>query len=127
MNEYPLYPELPEAGKQEAQRLVDKFKEQLKEQIEKAAEDALSDLYCNIVPHIESDSWTNYRNAMMDGFKDYNNRKVQGEYDFKKIRKAIYKDFKEELVADLNQDLLDEVEKLKESLEFERDLRYRRP
>ena len=49
----------------------------------------------------------------MDGFKDYNNRLVQGEYDFKQIREKIYKDYREEIIKDLNQDMIKEIENLK--------------
>jgi hypothetical protein len=111
--EYPLYPELPEPGAQQAQALIDRFKEQVK----KAAEECIDDFYTDIVPHIESDSWTNYRNAMMDGFREYGNRMTQGEHDFKKIRQQIYKDFRDEIVADLNQDLVKEIERLKGTIQ----------
>ena len=86
-NEYPLYPTLSEPGKEEAQKLIDQFKVDLTN----AADEVLGKMYCDVIPHIESDSWTNYRNAMMDGFRNYDNRMVQGEHDFKDIRAEIYK------------------------------------
>ncbi len=113
-DKYPLYPELSEAGGAEAQFLVDKFKDE----IIKAANDVIGTLYCDIACHIESDSWTNYRNQMLEGFKNYNNRKIQGEYDFKQIRKAILKEHREDIVEDLNQDMLKEIESLKTTIEF---------
>ena len=115
-NKYPLYPTLSEAGKEEAQNLVDDFIKVLT----KAAEEAISRLYTDLTPHIESDSWTNYRNDMMAGFKDYGNRMVQGEHDFKEIRQAIYKEFRKDIIKDLNQDLVKENEDLKRQLEQER-------
>jgi len=108
-NGFPLYPELPEAGREEAQALIDKFKEQLK----KAAHDAISDLYCDVAVFIESDSWGNFRNKLMDGFKNYSNRKLQADYDFKEIRRQIFKEFRADIIKDLNQDLVEENEKLK--------------
>ena len=113
VNEFPLYPELPEAGKEEAQALVDKFKEQLK----KAAQDAISDLYTDVAVFIESDSWSNFRNKLMDGFKNYNNRKLQADYDFKEIRQQIFKEFRADIINDLNQDLVAENEGLKKDVE----------
>lgn len=113
-NDFPLYPELPEDGKKEAQALIDNFKTELV----KAAENAIGDLYCDVVEHIESDSWTNYRNHIMDGFKDYGNRKIQGEHEFKEIRQAIYREFRDEIIVDLNQDLVKENNDLKEQVEF---------
>jgi len=121
-DEFPLYPDLPQAGVEEAEALVNKFKEQLK----KAAEEAIGELYCDIAPHIESDSWTNFRNALMDGFRNYDNRHLQASYDFKEIRQAIFRDFRDEILEDLNQDLVEEIDRLKEQLQWERDLRSRR-
>ena len=113
-DQYPLYPELSEAGKEEAQALIEKFKVQLK----KAFDNVLSDMYTDIVVHIESDSWTNYRNHMLDGFKNYNNRKIQGEYDFKEIRQAILRNHREDIIEDLNQDMVKEIEDLKKTIEM---------
>ena len=117
-DEYPLYPELPEAGKVEAQKLIDGFKDKLK----KAADEAITEMYCDVAVFIESDSWSNYRNKMMDGFRDYGNRKIQGDYDFKEIRQTIYKEFRDEIVEDLNLDLVEEISSLKKQLESEREL-----
>ena len=122
-NEYPfhLFPELPEAGQEEAQKLIDKFKEALK----KAADEVISDLYCGIVPYIESDSWTNFRNQLMYGFRDYKNRKIQSEYDFKKIREQIFKEYRDDLIKDLDQDMVKEIESLKKTIESLQEMRRR--
>lgn len=111
-DEYPLYPEPSEAGKEEAQKLIDQFKVEIK----KAADNVIGQMYCDVVPHIESDSWTNYRNAMMDGFRNYDNRMVMGEHDFKNIRAAIYKEYRDEIIVDLNQDMVEEIEALKNQI-----------
>ena len=92
--EYPLFPMLPEAGKVEAQAILDQFKGRMV----KTCEEALGRLYVEVIPHIESDSWTNFRNNMMDGFKGYQNRLVQGEYDFKAIREKIYSEYRAEII-----------------------------
>lgn len=106
---YPLFPNLPEEGEKEAQALIDRFKERLKV----VADEIIGELYCDVAVHIESDSWTNYRNELMDGFRNYDNRKVQGEHDFKEIRQAILKNHREDIIADLNQDMLKEIGDLK--------------
>ena len=116
--QYPLYPTLPEAGAQEAQELIERFKQQLKT----AAEFAIADLYTDILPHIESDAWTNYRNQMMEGFKDYDNRKIQGEHDFKALRQQIYREFRDDIIKDLDQDNLEEIERLKREIEHLREM-----
>jgi glycosylphosphatidylinositol transamidase (GPIT) subunit GPI8 len=115
--EFPLYPRLADGGAEVIQGLLDRFKHDLK----KAAESVISDFYCDITPHAESDHWTNYREQIVSGLCNYNNRKVQGEYDFAKIRRAIFKDFREEIIKDLNADLLKEVDELKANLKSERE------
>ena len=112
MNEYPLYPELSEEGKKEAQQLIDNFKAN----IAKVAEDVIANLYCDIVSDIESDSWQNFRLQIMDGYKNYNNRKIQNRWDFKEIRQQIFKEFREDIISDLNQDVLEENENLKKQI-----------
>ena len=116
--QYPLYPTLPEAGAQEAQELIERFKQQLKT----AAEFAFTDFYTNILPYIESDSWLNFRNQMLEGFLNYNNRKIQGEYDFKQLRQQIYREFRDEIIKDLDQDNLEEIERLKREVEHLREM-----
>ena len=108
-NKYPLYPQLTEAGEEEAQSIINRFKEDIK----KVADEAIGKLYCDVAIYIDSDSWTNFRNELMDGFRDYNNRKIQGEYDFKEIRAQIYKEYREDINEDLNQDILKENEDFK--------------
>ena len=112
-DEYPLYPKLSEAGQQEAQQLIDSFKTALKT----AAEEVISNLYCDVIFYIESDSWANFRNELMDGLRNYANRRVQGEYDFKQIRQQIFEDFKDEIIKDLDQDNLEKIKELKVCLE----------
>ena len=118
--EYPLYPKLSEEGKKEAQLIIDDFKENLK----KVAKEAISAFYCDVAMYIESDSWTNFRNELLDGFRDYNNRKIQGEYDFKKIRQAIYREYRDEIIKDLNRDLVEENEELKKTIESLQKTRF---
>ena len=113
MSEFPFYPTLPEGGGEQVQKLMDAFKEKMA----KICDDTLGDLYTDISCHAETDHWTNYRNKLMDGFRNYSNRLVQGEHDFKAIRAEIFKDFREDIIKDLNQDLLDEVANLKETIE----------
>ena len=108
--EYPLYPKLQDEGEKEAVQVLNAFVKKIK----KAAEEAVRDFCVEALPYIESDSWTNFRNEIMDGFRNYNNRKIQDNYDFAEIRKSIYKEFRDDIIADLNQDNLKEIKKLKE-------------
>ena len=119
--EYPLFPELSEEAGISAQELINKFKTEMT----KVANEVIEDFYCDVVQHIEDDSWTNFRNELMDGFRDYDNRKIQGEYDFKDIRQTILKNHREEIIEDLNSDMLAEIESLKKQLEFQRKVNDR--
>jgi len=106
-------PELTTEGKLEAEALIEDFKNKIK----RAADEAVSGLYVNVMGYIESDSWSNFRNQIMAGFKNYNN-KILAKYDFKEIRKEIYKEFKDDIIKDLNQDLIEENNSLKETIDF---------
>ena len=112
-NERLFCPELPEEGAEEAVRLIECFKEKLKA----AADEAISDLYCHILPTIESDAWTNMRNILLDRICDYSNSRTHSSVDYKRIREAIFHEFRDEIIADLNQDLLDEIASLKRRLD----------
>ena len=111
--EYPLYPELTDQGKEEAQKIMDSFKPKLV----KLMEEVLGDLYTDVSYYVDSDHWTNYRNALMDGFKGYSGGKANHQYDYKELRQTIYRNHKEEIVRDLNRDLVEENERLKAQIE----------
>ena len=113
--EYPLYPELTEEGKKEAQELMIRFEKTLKESAIKIIEDFSTDFYCNISHEIESDHWINFRQKIVNALCDYKN-KSHAKYDFSKIRKSIYHHHKEEIVKDLNQDLLKRIKELESQL-----------
>lgn len=120
--EYPLYPELTEQGKEEAQRILDSFK--LK--IASLVNEILGEIYKDVAIHIESDSWINYRNHFMDGFKGYTSGRKVHSCDFKELRQAIYKNHKDEIIKDLNQDLVEENKRLAEEVNDLRKLRQDR-
>ena len=122
--QYPLFPLLSEEGEIEAQKLIDAFKVKITKVIKDVTEETIGELYCDIVPYIGSDSWINYRNDLMDGFKDYNNRKIQGDYDFKEIRQTILKEHQVDIIKDLNQDMLEKIKKQKETIEFLQNVRH---
>ncbi len=104
------YPELSEDGQNQAQALIDTFKIEMR----KAADEILGQLYINIIPHIESDAWTNYRNDIMSGFRGYD--KCHNEHNFKAIRAEIFKEHREEIIKDLDQDNLAKIKELEEQL-----------
>ena len=119
---YPLFPLLPDVAKEEAQQLIEDFKTEMK----RAADEVISKLYTDIVFYIESDTWSNFRNKIVDGMRNYNNRHLQGKYDFKQIRESLLREYRDALIEDMNQDLVEENEKLKKELEFERQINDKR-
>ena len=122
-HEYPLYPTLAPEAQREAQAIMDGFKQSMMA----LCQETLSQLYCDVPMYIESDGWNNFRNDLLAGLQNYGNRKVQASYDFDKIRRAIFDAYREEIIQDLNQDLLDEVQRLKEVLKRERERSVVRP
>lgn len=119
-----LYPELTEDGAQKAADAMERFRQMIANVARDCIDEAVSNIYCDVIPNIESDSWTNFRNALMDGLCDYGNRRDHKDYDFKRIRQAILAEHREEIIADLNQDLLDEVESLKSTIDMIQRNRY---
>lgn len=123
-NNYPLYPELNNDGNKDAQELMNKFKAQAKKMLTSLLDDYMSEFYIDILPEIETDSWQNYRNTMMEGFQNYNNRHAHNRFDFKEIRQQIYNDFREDIIKDLNQDNLDKIAELEKSIEYLQQNRF---
>ena len=111
--EHPFYPKLSAEGEKEADLWLQKFRDKMK----KVADEVVSETYTSCVEYIESDSWMNFRNEILDGFRNYNN-KIKAEYDFKTIRAEIYKQFHDEIIQDLNQDILKENQNLKEQIKL---------
>lgn len=118
MTKNPDYPMLSEAGALEAEQVI----EHAKRALQRVCEEALSKIYVDIPTYIESDSWQNFRNEMMDGFKDYGWAKLRNAYDFKQIRSKIYADFREEIIKDLDQDNLAKIADLEKEIIHLREL-----
>ena len=124
--EFPLYPELKEEAKKEAQALMDGFKKKIEEKMLEVCKGVLTDLYCDVAMYIESDSWSNFRNEILQGFSKYGNRKLQADYAFAKIRKTIFEEHREEIIKEVEQDIVKENESLTKQLEWERSLNRNR-
>ncbi len=117
--EFPLYPDLSPEAAEEAAQLLETFKGKML----KVCEETLSTLYTDISAYIESDQWSNFRNQVLDGLKNYNNRKIQGKYDFAAIRKAILDEHRADIIDDLDQDMLEEIQTLKMRIRHMEEMR----
>lgn len=109
-----MYPELDEEGKYKAEELMKKFNTDLKEYASEIFKKYSQDFYTDIINHIESDSWTNFRVDLLHSICNYKELRKDFRYDARRIRKAIFENFKDEIIEDLNQDLYEENKKLKE-------------
>ena len=114
---YPLYPDLPEEAAEKFIERMNDFRVSLKKVAGDLIEEILNDYYGNLIDYVEGDAWNNFRQTIVNGLTDYNTRKVQGEYEFKKIRRHMFVEYRDEIIPDLNQDLLEENEKLKERID----------
>jgi hypothetical protein len=121
--EYPLYPSLTEDGKKEAQMLMDHFSRILKTTVEKMIQECQSEFYTDILNEVESDHWQNYRTKIINALCDYRNKK-HSVHDFDRIRESIYRNHKDLIIPDLNQDLLKEIESLKQQLKIAYENRF---
>lgn len=88
----------------EAQEFIDSFKIKLQEIINIA----LGEAYVNLMPYIETDAWTNYREALR--------LELEHEYKFSKFKSEWAKDFRRAVFVENR----DEMQKLIKSDMYER-------
>ena len=112
-------PTLPEFAVKQAEQLIEDFKVELK----KAADEVIGTLYTDVSLWIEGDSWGNFRNQVMGGYRDYYDNKASQAYDFKVIRESLLREHREEIIEDLNQDMVEKIAKLEETIESLRNQR----
>lgn len=101
----------------QATELVERFKKDLI----KCAEETISRLYVDLIPHIESDAWLNFRNDVRDEVQkeliaDALSTEY-GRYSFGwRTRQLIFKEHHDQLVTVINLDHVSEIQRLKEEL-----------
>jgi hypothetical protein len=109
------FPELSEQGNQDALHLVERFKSKL----QTVAEEMIGELYCNLIPHIETDAWTNYREecrlALQKEYCQSETASSEQAWAFY-VRKAIFVQFREELEKGIIADQVKEIARLREML-----------
>jgi hypothetical protein len=117
------WPQMTEEQLSLCERLIEKFKGQLKS----AAEDALSTVYVDVMPHIESDTFLNFKSQAMSVIRGYATKDAltAGDYSGQHIRAKIFEEHKNELVELINQDHLATIKGLREDLKCEREYNRR--
>lgn len=102
---------LGEQAEKDAQEFLDRFKKRMKDIID----ETLGEAYVDCMPWIEADSWGNMRNHMLDWIRGY--RKLPS-YDAKQVREAIYKEYRDDIIKDLDQDHLARIKELEELVQW---------
>ena len=120
-NQYSIHPELTEEAAIAAQNLIERFKRQLKKDAENTIDEVLGRYYSDLVFWIESDSWSNFRSQIVDAICNYPKFEEQAPYDGAKIRQAIFREYRDEIIEDLNQDNLKKIEELEKEVVRLRD------
>lgn len=112
------WPEMNDAQRELMERLVNNFKKKMLS----AAEDAMATFYCDILPHIESDVFLNFKTHALSAVKGYAREDaLRGDsYSGVEIRNQIYRDHKDEIVKLLDGDNLKRIKQLEEDLKRER-------
>lgn len=98
---------------QTVQQSVEQILTQFKENIKKVQNDTISEIYCDLLPYFEDDLIANMRMRMIQDLK-YSDEKYG--YDFINIRKKIFLENREEIIRDLDQDNLNEIKRLQDSI-----------
>lgn len=114
--QFPQYPELTEEAELLAQKFIDSKKDHIKKLIKEVSEEVLGDIYTDVASWIKCDSWSNFRQQIIDFVCDYGRLREHCDWDAQKIRKRIFQEYKEELIEDLNQDNLKKIKELEEQI-----------
>lgn len=112
-----------EALAKAGEEYIAKFKNRFKS----VAEEVLGQIYVDLMPHIENDSWQNYRNDLRSALAhDYSKPEwLRDEHVWaREFRAMIVKEHREALLDGLNKDLLKQVEDLKTELRHAYECRH---
>lgn len=110
---------LSEKGHQEALALIESFKKQIKN----IADQTIGNVYTEIMPYIESDSWLNYREHLRLEMQNKYLKKetlTTEEAWGKFIREAIFTQFREELEQGIIRDQQERIKTLEKWLDERR-------
>jgi hypothetical protein len=97
----------------------------VKKKITTVVDDSIAELYTDIGQWIESDAWSNYRQTIVNGLKDYVRSRDTNRHDFVEMRRVMLRDYRAEIIADLNADMVEEIRCLKDRIQFLEESRSR--
>lgn len=92
--------------------------------MQKIADECISKVYCDVLPHIETDAWTNYREQIrIELAHEYKYSSFKNPWA-KDLRRAILVENRDELVNLLNADLLERIKVLEDRVNEYEQFRY---
>jgi hypothetical protein len=104
----------------DAQDFIDKFRTKFKA----IADECLGDLYCNIGPYIETDQWTNYREALRIELEhEYKYSRFKDEWATN-FRRAVFVENREEISKLISDDILKRIKYLEDCHQDYKQFRY---
>ncbi len=104
----------------EAQTFIDKFRSRMKD----IADETLGELYANIMPYVETDTWTNYRESLrleLEHQYKYSRFKDEWAIDF---RRAVFVENRDEISKLIEQDILKRIKLLEDCRQEYEQFRY---
>ncbi len=109
------YPELNKEGQDAAQEAIDRVREGMKKACLNVIEEEISYIYTDIAKYVESDSWDNFRQSVIQFVSGYTGL---SEYESRPIRNRILMENRDQLILDLNQDLIRKNKDLEEKVNY---------
>lgn len=100
--------QLPEQGIEDAKEFLKIFRNEVNDVLNDSISKVLSNVYCELLPHIETDAWSNFRGSILDYFNAY--QKLSTSEAFR-IRQIIYRDNFEKINSDILFDVKSKFEK----------------
>lgn len=104
----------------ESQEIMDGFRKKIKDVID----ECLGDLYVNIMPYVETDTWTNYREALrLELEHEYKYSKFKSEWA-RNFRRAVFVENRDEMIPLLEKDMYDRLKSLEDTHQEYEMFRY---
>lgn len=110
--------DLEKVRQEEFTKFMENARADLLATIADKAKEVLSTVYTDYVPYIESDAWLNYREELKNELagKAYKEVTTSESLWAKDVRTKILQESQSELISKLNQDLLRQIDELKQEL-----------
>lgn len=104
----------------DAQEFMDKYRVKMKD----ISDEILGELYVNILPYVETDSWTNYRESLrIDLEHEYKFRKFKEPWATN-FRRAIFVENRDEISKLISEDILNRIKHLEDCKQEYEQFRY---